>query len=269
MDTMGFEPGPSAPEPDEMPTHHVPSGDAGTDAAQSAEREALNLAAMGSSPTVGVQVTPFIPELALGCHAQCGEARMLWKSPASGRIMLSISLPSRSVNPSPLLNFLSLGVSRAGLSSAPPGFSGSSCGAGPARRGAKTAGAQKMDTLGFEPRAFRMRRDVIPLHHVPSADAGRDALSQHQHGMIRGSHRPKEKNTARGTDAQPDVRRVGGGRARTSPPPTAQHKPASLLAPRIIVILGARRRNSNAGTEPTTILLRPAWLARSRSARRA
>ena len=106
MDTMGFEPGPSAPEPDEMPTHHVPSGDAGTDAAQSAEREALNLVAMGSSPTVGVLVTPFIPELALGCHAQCGEARMLWKSPASGRTMLSISLPSHSVNPSPPAEFL-------------------------------------------------------------------------------------------------------------------------------------------------------------------
>ena len=24
-----------------------------------------------------------------------------------------------------------------------------------------------MDTLGFEPRAFRMRTDVMPLHHVP------------------------------------------------------------------------------------------------------
>ena len=24
-----------------------------------------------------------------------------------------------------------------------------------------------MDTLGFEPRAFRMRSDVMPLHHVP------------------------------------------------------------------------------------------------------
>ena len=95
-----------------MPTHHVPSGDAGTDGAQSAEREALNLVAMGSSPTVGVLVTPFIPELALGCHAQCGEARMLWKSPASGRIMLSISLPLRSVNPLPMLTFSSLGVLR-------------------------------------------------------------------------------------------------------------------------------------------------------------
>ena len=87
--------------------------------------------------------------------------------------------------------------------------------------------------------------------------------------MNSGSHRPKANTTARGTDAQPDVRRVGGGRARTSPPPTAQHTPASLLAPRIFVILGARRRNSNAGTEPTTVLLRPAWPARSRSARRA
>ena len=25
----------------------------------------------------------------------------------------------------------------------------------------------EMDTLGFEPRAFRMRTDVMPLHHVP------------------------------------------------------------------------------------------------------
>ena len=25
-----------------------------------------------------------------------------------------------------------------------------------------------MDTLGFEPRAFRMQKDVIPLHHVPA-----------------------------------------------------------------------------------------------------
>ncbi len=41
-----------------------------------------------------------------------------------------------------------------------------------------------------------------------------------------------------GADAQPDVRRVGGGRARTSPPPTAQHKPASLLVSCVFVILG-------------------------------
>ena len=30
-----------------------------------------------------------------------------------------------------------------------------------------------MDTLGFEPRAFRMRSDVIPLHHVPCCLAGK------------------------------------------------------------------------------------------------
>ena len=29
--------------------------------------------------------------------------------------------------------------------------------------------ALQMDTLGFEPRAFRMQPDVIPLHHVPHA----------------------------------------------------------------------------------------------------
>ena len=29
---------------------------------------------------------------------------------------------------------------------------------------------EKVDTLGFEPRAFRMRTDVMPLHHVPHAD---------------------------------------------------------------------------------------------------
>ncbi len=43
---------------------------------------------------------------------------------------------------------------------------------------------------------------------------------------------PKAKNTPRGTDAQPDVRRVGGGRARTSPPPTAEQKQAHSMLQR-------------------------------------
>ena len=47
-----------------------------------------------------------------------------------------------------------------------------------------------------------------------------------------------------GADAQPDVRRVGGGRARTSPPPTAQHKPAAFPVPCVSVILGTRSRNA-------------------------
>ncbi len=79
--------------------------------------------------------------------------------------------------------------------------------------------------------------------------------------MNSGSHRPKANTTARGTDAQPDDRRVGGGRARTSPPPTAQHKPASSLVPCILAILGAGPRNANTGTDPKTHLLCPAWLA--------
>ncbi len=68
--------------------------------------------------------------------------------------------------------------------------------------------------------------DMMPLRRPPSGTGGKETLSQHRRGMRSDSHRPKAKTTARGTDAQPDVRRVGGGRARTSPPPTAQQKQA-------------------------------------------
>ena len=99
--------------------------------------------------------------------------------------------------------------------------------------------------------------DMMPLRRPPSGTGGKETLSQHRRGMSSDSHRPKAKTTARGTDAQPDVRRVGGGRARTSPPPTAQHKPASLLVPCILAIWGAGPRNANTGTDSHNSLAVP------------
>ena len=47
-----------------------------------------------------------------------------------------------------------------------------------------------MYTLGFEPRAFRMRSDVIPLHHVPLSAMETDVTREHLQRQVARSTPP-------------------------------------------------------------------------------
>ena len=53
---------------------------------------------------------------------------------------------------------------------------------------AKVEGLQPLDTLGFEPRAFRMRSNVIPLHHVPLSGMQRHVAIGHLQGRVGAEH---------------------------------------------------------------------------------
>ena len=83
---------------------------------------------------------------------------------------------------------------------------------------------------------------MMPLHYMRCAisPALHQVLNCVWHCLgVAVPRAPNEKAPTRGADSQLSARRVSGGRARTSPPLTAQQEPASFLVPCVLVFWGA------------------------------